>query len=447
MPSPNVSMFSQYLSDDELADLCAEEQIIFHMLQFEIALARAQSAQGIIPAEAARMIGGHLLNFHPSPRELSAGTLQNGIPVITLLSLAKSQLPDDAKEWLHFGATSQDTMDTARVLIIKEVITVIEKRIHLLLNNFSSIISEYGMIPCMARSRSQHAIPIAFGLKITNWANPLLRHLERLQQMKPGLLVVQLGGAAGSLSAWNDKDEKISAALASELGLNHSIPWHNQRDGFTEFTNWLAMLSCMLGKMAADILILSQTEIAELSESTAGGGKSSTMPHKNNPVLSEAVLALAKMNTSLAATQLQSMIQSNERDGSSMAMEWITIPQMILNTGTALSHMMIVSKNMGINKERMRQNIDATNGLVFAEAAIFELSKTISRSAATELVNKACALVMKEKSLPAVLNELTTGKNINWEEALHPERHIGIAKEIMKVTIQKIEHLQSSKSH
>ena len=209
----------------------------------------------------------------------------------------------------------------------------------------------------MAHTRGQQAIPITFGVKINAWLQPLQRQMQRLTEIKKRLLVVQLGGAAGTLSVYPDQAEVLIAALANELKLAPSQSWHTQRDSFCEFTNWLAMLTGVTGKMGADILVMSQTEINEVQESVEGG-KSSAMPHKNNPVLSEALVALARLNATLQSQQLQSLVHVNERDAAAWILEWNAIPQMIINTGAALNHSINISTTIKINAAVMQHNIE-----------------------------------------------------------------------------------------
>ncbi len=429
------------------------------MLQFEIALARAQGDLGIVPKEAADAIAGSLKDVEIPPQYLAEGTLHNGIPTITLIALAKKHLPDFAKDYIHFGATSQDVMDTAQVLMIKNVIVVFEKRIHLLIQNLSILIEKHAQTPMIGRTRTQQAVPIPFGLKVANWVKPFIRHLERLEQMKPRLLVVQFGGAVGTLSSLSPvtasgarvviaRDEAngimVGKKLANYLNLNYSNPWHTQRDNFAEWANWLAMVTGSLGKMAQDILIMSQTEINEIVENTEGGGKSSTMPHKNNPVLSEAIVVLARQNAQLTIFQLQSMVHANERDGTAWALEWQNLPQMMMHCGAALHHALTISTHLKINEKQMLHNLESLNGLVYSEAASFILAQYLPRNEAKMVVEEACNIVFTEGlHLVDALNNLTIDLKINWHEALQADKQIGISSEIIADVLKEISELKN----
>jgi 3-carboxy-cis,cis-muconate cycloisomerase len=351
------AIFSKYLGDEQMLRLVSDEALINKILQFEKALAKAQASAGIIPANVAEDINGILSRLIINPADLAAGTLQNGIPVISLLSLAKEKLSDEAKNYLHYGATSQDAMDTAQSLIIRDAGNLFEERINILIQNLTQLVKQYGETPCMAHTRGQQAIPITFSVKISAWLLPLQRQLQRLAEFKKRLLVVQLGGAAGTLSVYPDKAEQLITALAKELKLEPAASWHTQRDNLCEFTNWLAMLTGILGKMGADILVMGQSEINEVQESTTGG-KSSAMPHKNNPVLSEALVALARMNAALQSQQLQSLVHVNERDATAWILEWNAIPQMLINAGAALSHAISISSSLKVNTESMKRNVE-----------------------------------------------------------------------------------------
>jgi len=353
----NSSIFSKYLSDEAMLAIVSDEIFIQKMLQFETALAFAQAKLDMIPHEAAAEINHELNQIKIAPEDLAEGTVKNGVPVLSLLSIVKEKLSSASKQYLHFGATSQDVMDTAQVIIMKDAMILLEERLNTFIYHLTQLINQFGNTPCMSRTRGQLAIPITFGIKIKAWLQPLQRQMQRLAEIKKRLLVVQLGGAAGTLSAYEDKAEALVKELAETLQLQSSTQWHTQRDDLCEFTNWLAMLTGTLGKMGADILVMSQSEINEVIENT-DGGKSSAMPHKNNPVLSEALIALARINANLQSQQLQSLVHVNERDATAWILEWDTIPQMLINSGTALNHAIAITANMKVNTANMKRNVE-----------------------------------------------------------------------------------------
>ena len=351
------AIFSKYLSDEEMVSIVRDEALIKYMLKFEIALSKAQAKLKIIPSASASEIEKVLGKIKIAPQSLAAGTLQNGVPVITLLSLAKEKLSAEAKKYLHHGATSQDAMDTAQVLVLKDAISVIEVKIAKLIVQLKKIIKQYGEATCMAHTRGQQALPIPFAAKIYAWLNPLQQQTKILAEIKIRLLKVQLGGAVGMLNVYGDKGIPLIKALAKGLNLQIAMPWHTQRGSIVEFTNWLAMLTGIIGKMGADILVMGQSEINEVIENAAGGGKSSAMPHKNNPVLSEALVALVRINAILQSQMLQSLVHSNERDATAWILEWNAIPQMLINTSTSLNHALTISTNIKVDIGNMKKNV------------------------------------------------------------------------------------------
>lgn len=335
----------------------SDEELISKILQFEIALAKAQAKKGLIPKKAAAEIALKIPKIKISTKDLIEGTYLNGIPIIPILSIIRENLTSDTKTYLHFGATSQDAMDTATVLMIRDVLLIMEKRLNDLNRQLDYLTKRFGDVPCMAHSRWQQAIPITFGVKINAWRQPLQRQLSRLSEIKQRLLCVQLGGAVGTLAVYGNKGKVLIDELAKELKLKPSLPWHSQRDTFCEFTNWLAMLTGILGKMGADILVMAQSEVDEIIENEKGG-KSSAMPHKNNPVLSEALVALARINSSLQSQQLQSLVHTSERDATAWILEWNAMPQMIINASVCLKHALTIGKSMKVKIDVMKRNVD-----------------------------------------------------------------------------------------
>jgi 3-carboxy-cis,cis-muconate cycloisomerase len=419
-------LYSQYLSDIEIDNLVEDRAFINYMIYVEIVLSKVQSKQGIIPKSAANEIAQKLKDFSPLHDTLTSGTLHNGIPTIALLREIRKELSTEAQGYIHWGATSQDIMDTATILMIRDVIQVLEKRLSIIIKTLRTLAQKHEQTYMVARTRTQQAIPFSFGLKVNNWVQPLDRHLERLSQLKPRLLVVQLGGAAGNLAGLGNNGYETAQLLAEELDLNYSGIWHSQRDNISEFSNWMALVAGSFGKMAQDILLLSQTEIGEVMENGSEGGKSSTMPHKNNPVLSEAILALSKYTAQLAGLNMQAMIIGHERDASAWISEWLTLPQMMSATGTILTHVMTISRNITVNKEAMQANLEKLNGLIYSEQATFILCKYMSMKEAKNNVGTACQLVLDEGiHLADALDKLLPSLEVKWRDLLQAKNYQG----------------------
>ncbi len=434
-------IFSQYLSDEATVRLLSDEQQIAMLLRVEIALAKAQATVGLIPAEAAQTIADRLANFRPDPQVLADSTRQNGVPIIGLLALAKKQLPESAVGYLHFGATSQDIIDTASVLTMQAVITLQEARIREIIQGLANLIERHSHTIAIARTRTQQAVPVLFGLKVSAWISPLLRHLTRLEQLRPRLLVVQLGGSAGSLAAMGDNGLQVSERLAAELQLGFlPTQWHSQRDAIVEYGSWLALVTGTLGKFGQDMLTMAQSEVGEVAEGGAGDtGKSSTMPHKSNPVLSETLVALARFNAGLAANLFHSLIHGNERDGTAWLLEWLSLPPMMTAAGTALKHASELSRSLVINERAMAKNVALSHGLVMSEAATFALTDFMPRADAQNLVQKACQLVDTDSiDLTDALHRLTPDLRIDWRVILQPENYLGSARQMIAGVLDEV---------
>lgn len=411
-------MFSKYLSDPEIRRLAGDDALIGHMLRVEITLAKVQSRLGVIPDASAREITEKLTSLQLDPEMLSTGTLKNGIPTIPLLAAAKKELSPAARDHLHWGATSQDIMDTATILMIREIAGVFRKRLSKISNNLEQLAQKHEQTPMVARTRTQQAVPITFGLKVRQWYQPLQLHLERLDQLEPRLYRVQFGGAGGDLAALGEGGTEVARALAEALDLAYTGTWHTQRDTLTEWASWQAMVSGSLGKMAGDLLLMSQTEIGEIKERRSGGS-SSTMPHKNNPVLSEAIVALARYAGQLACNHFQAMLHQQERDGAAWVLEWLAMPPLMLATGTALRHAMTISEEMEVDPEAMLANLEKLKGLIFSERASFLLTEFMSRQEAKQKVESACELVQREGiHLAEALGRIVPDIEVDWEKHL-----------------------------
>ena len=412
-------IYAKYLSDPETAARCSDENFIRAMLDAEIALAWTQAQLGMIPQAAADEIASSLTDFDPTPELLADGTLQNGIPTIPLLALARRKLSAEARDFLHWGATSQDIMDTAQVMIIREVAHIFYDRVTIIVDQLEAFAHQHADTQTVARTRNQQAVPILFSQKVLSWRKPLLTHLIRLEELKPRLFIPQLGGAGGNRAALGEQGEACARLFAEYLHLYHGDPWHSQRDRIVEFSNWLALVTGSLAKMAQDILLLSQSEVGELIENAEGGGGSSTMPHKNNPVLSEAIVALAHYVGQLAGANFQALIHRHERDGTSWLLEWLSLPEMMTATGAAMNHALTISANLQLNEKAVQANLEKSRGLIYSEKASIILADHFSRSEAKEIVGRACDLVLQQDiHLADALSQLLPELAINWHEQL-----------------------------
>jgi 3-carboxy-cis,cis-muconate cycloisomerase len=381
------ALYRGLLGDPEIAVLLSDEAEIAAMIRAESALARVQTRLGIIPADAGALLSRHLDQITIKPEQLAAGVARDGVVAPALVATLRAALPNEVANWLHWGVTSQDVQDIALILRLRDVLALFDQRLRGLIAELARLARASSDLPCLARTRMQAAAPTLFGLRIAQWFAPLVRHRERLREMRPRLLAIQLGGAAGNLSAFGPRALDLMDALADELGLSRAEPWHTGRDRFEELAGWLAMVASSLGTIGADIALLTQGEVAEIR--IAGSGGSSTLPQKQNPVLAEVLVSLARHAATLAGGAHQAGIHINERDGMAWTLEWLTLPQLVATTGTALCRARDLVGSIQIDARRVQANLDATHGLVLAEAASFALAAHMPRAEAAALVKQA----------------------------------------------------------
>jgi 3-carboxy-cis,cis-muconate cycloisomerase len=427
-PSMDSSLFAPLFSDGEVTEQFSDVQFVRAMLEVESALATVEGWLGVIPTEAATRIVDAAGRLEVNFERLRNGVEKSGVPVIELVRQLREQVGGEDANYVHWGATSQDIVDTARVLQIRAALTIFESRLGNLIQNLSQLADQHRYTLMAGRTHSQQALPITFGFKVAAWLAPFLRHRERLAELRPRVLVVQFGGAVGTLAALGASGPQVQEALAAELNLNlRPIPWHTQRDSLAELASWLSMVSGSLAKMAQDVILLAQTEVSELSESgdsTYGG--SSTMPQKNNPITSELIVTAARINASLLASMHQAQVQEHERGTHGWQMEWLVLPQMFTLTAAALNKTLFLSQNLAVDEVRMAENVAASNGLMLAEAVSYALVRaSMSRSSANQLVKEACQVVVQEgRHLIEVMKEKTDAP-VDWDAIREASAYLG----------------------
>jgi 3-carboxy-cis,cis-muconate cycloisomerase len=349
----NISVFDHpwlgaLLGDGETARHFAPEAELRSMLQFETALAKVEAGLGIIPAAAAVAIARAGESFQPDEAALAQAAARDGLVVPEWLGQLRRAVgaPDDVH--VHFGATSQDVLDTSLILRLKPILGIFAARLASFDDRLGELSRQHGTQTLMGRTRMQRALHITWADKIAAWRAPLTRHQARLQELKPRLLVVQLGGPVGTLDKLGDKGPAIVAALARELGLAAPAnAWHTARDTLAEFAGWLSLLTGALGKIGQDITLLAQNEVGEVT--IAGGGRSSAMIHKSNPVLAEILVSLARYNAVQLSGMHQALVHEMERSGAAWTLEWMVLPQMVAATGAALSRGIALLDALQIN--------------------------------------------------------------------------------------------------
>ena len=427
-------------SDPAFRDLLSDTRRVAAMVDVEAALARAQAACGIIPQASADAITAAAAALVPDAAALGAGTESAGVPVPALVAQLRKAVGGDAATHVHWGATSQDILDTALALVLREALDLFDTQLAALNEALADLARDHAETLMLARTRMQQAAPTAFGLKVAGWRAPLVRHRRRLSEIRPRLLAVQLGGAAGTLAPLGDKGPEVRMKLAAELGLADSaLPWHVQRDALAEFAGWLSGLTGSLGKLGLDIGLMAQSEVGEVRESgEAGKGGSSTLPQKSNPVGSEVLVTLARFNAHQVGAVHQAMVQDGERSGSAWSLEWLTLPNMVLAASGAVRHANAIAANLVVDTGRMHANIDATHGLCLAEAVSFALSAHLPRAEAQGLVADACRAVGSDgRHLVDVVAE-SSEVPVDWDRVRDPANWVGDAPAAVRRALEEV---------
>jgi 3-carboxy-cis,cis-muconate cycloisomerase len=397
------------LSSPAMRAVCDDVAYLQHMLDFEAALARAEAATGVIPASAVAPIEKACKAGMFDIAALAEAATRSGnlaIPLVKALTAEVAKADAAAAGYVHWGATSQDVIDTATMLTLRAAIDALLVDIDRAVTGFAKLARQHRDTPMVARTWLQHALPMPFGLKLAEYAAALHRSRGRLQRLRGDGLALQFGGAAGTLAALGDKGLLVAERLAEVLKLPlPDAPWHTHRDRMAEAASVFAIVAGTCGKIARDVSLMMQTDVAEAFEpSGEGRGGSSTMPHKRNPVAAATALAAATMAPNLAATMFAAQVQDHERSAGPWHAEWPTLPNLLLVTSGALAAIVDIAEGLEVDAARMRVNLDATDGLIMAEAVTMALAEKIGKSEAHHLVEAASKkAVAEKKSLRDVL--------------------------------------------
>jgi 3-carboxy-cis,cis-muconate cycloisomerase len=382
---------------DPVRAVFADRAFVLRMVAVEAALARVQGRLGIIPAEAAAAIDAAATTLEPDLVKLAASTAKVGVPVVGVVAQLRAA-SGAASGFVHWGATTQDIMDTALVLQLRDVMALLDGDLTGCIDALAVLAERHRGSVMPGRTHLQHALPITFGLKAASWLQPLLGHAERLAQLRPRVLRVQFGGAVGTLASLGVDGVAVMDALAAELGLvAPPAPWHTARDGVAEFACYLGLLAGSLGKIATDVVLQAQSEVGELAEPhEAGRGGSSTMPQKRNPISSEYILSACRGVQALVPLMLGAMLQDHERATGPWQSEMLALPQACALAHGALVRTRALLEGLQVDPAQMRRNIDITHGAIMAEAAMMGLAPLIGNDEAHHLVQHACDDALKE---------------------------------------------------
>jgi 3-carboxy-cis,cis-muconate cycloisomerase len=405
------------------------------MTRFEWALSSALETCGIATQGAAEVLEPLLdAAFLDLPslyeQQYQAGNL--AIPFVQQLTAAVGFRNEEAARFVHLGATSQDVLDTALVLQMREALQLMRNDLEQLDLQLVQLIRENADAVLPGRTWLQDGPPVTLGLKMAGWLSAIRRHQQRLEAAAQRAIVLQFGGAVGTRAALGEKGPIVAAALALNLKLAEpDLPWHTHRDNLVEIAMSLGLLTGTLGKIARDISLLMQTEVAEVFEPGGEGrGGSSTMPHKRNPVASAVILAAAARIPGLVSTLLSAMVQEHERGLGGWHAEWESLPEIFRLTSVALSRTLEIAIGLEVHREKMLSNFESTQGLALSEAVSIALSAHVGRASAHQLVEKACRLAIAEKihlravltAMPEVREYLTEA---DVEQLLQPHNYLG----------------------
>jgi 3-carboxy-cis,cis-muconate cycloisomerase len=389
----SVSIFDSFLTTTDMIAVFDDATIVQGMFRFEQALSQAQADEGLLPQAAARAIAGVCnAQLYDIPALIAAGRRAGSlaIPLVKELTKTVALYDPEAASKVHWGSTSQDVIDTAMVLATRDALQLLDDGLHDLTGRLLQLAGAHLATPVLARTLMQPAQVTSFGFKITGWLAPLVRARARLRECADRALQLQLGGAVGTLAVLGEQGPAVAARVAKALDLRVAdAAWHTQRDEWVRLGLEVAVLTGSLGKLATDLSLMAQGEIAELAEPSGNGrGGSSAMPHKRNPVSAMIALAAATRTPQHGAALLASMGQQHERGLGNWQAELAEWPGLYLSAHGALQALNEAFAGLHIDTARMRHNIDALQGLVFAEAASSYLAHTIGKSAAHALLEK-----------------------------------------------------------
>ncbi len=436
MPSHVVDsiFFKDLFGSAEMRAVFDDLNLLQKWLDYEAALARAEAAVGLVPQEAADEITRKARAEHMDASAIKQGIDKTVHPLVSVIWQLSHLCEGDTGRYVHWGATTQDVMDTAIVLQLKEAIPLFENSLNGIITALAKLAQTYRDTPMAGRTHGQQALPITFGYKVAVWLSEMKRHQVRLAASKARVLVGQFGGAVGTLASVAEQGLEINAKLCRELGLNMpEITWHTARDNIAELASVIAMIVATLGKIAHEIIDLQKSEIAEVEEPFEYGQVgSSTMPQKRNPMLCEAILTLARLTRRHATTAIDAMLHEHERDWSSFQMEWAYLPELCIMAHGAMQLSVRVLSGLQIYPEAMLRNLNTTGGLLLAERVMLELGKFIGRQDAHDVIQEAAMQAFEQRILfanvlkqnPTVAAHLSAEK---IDELLDPLQYTGLA--------------------
>ncbi|RKT45556.1 class-II fumarase/aspartase family protein [Thiocapsa rosea] len=438
--------FGDTFGNPAMRHVFSDESRFRSWLDVEAAVARTQARLGLIPVGAAEEISRAAVIERLDLAAMKEEYERVGFPILPLVhQLAKACSPESAR-WVHWGATTQDIVDTGLVLQMRDGFGMIEPQIDEVIGAVARLARDHRDTVMAGRTFQQQAAPITFGFKAAVWLDELIRHRERLSEIKRRALVCQFGGAVGTLATLGQDGHAVLDALARELGLETpSISWHTARDGWAEAIFWLAMVGATLAKIATEIATLMRTEVDEVREPFAPGrGGSSTLPQKRNPIACPIIIAIGNRLRECVGTQLTAMIQEHERSVAGQPLEWLVIPDAFVLTSGALKQAFGILDRLTVDAERMRANLDSGGGFLMAEAVMMGLAPHTGRNQAHDIVYAAASRAMEAgdtlrsalRADPLVTAHLSASQ---IDALLEPANYTGSAGAMVDAVLAQVE--------
>jgi 3-carboxy-cis,cis-muconate cycloisomerase len=446
---PSSTLDSDYYKDmfgtEEMRAIFNDHNRLNAWIATEIALADAQENLGIIPTGIAEAIkkSGHPENF--DLKEMKADFDRVGFPILPFVNQLNKACGADAAKWIHYGATTQDILDTGMVLQIKDGLELIEEELGSIIEATSILAKSHNKTVMAGRTFQQLAAPITFGYKAAVWLDEILRHRNRLKEMKKRVLVGQCSGAVGTFATLGDRGLEVQQIMMQNLGLSvPDITWHTARDRWAELISVFAMMTATFAKIANEVAILMRSEVGELSEPfEIGRGASTTLPQKRNPISCEPIIAIAPKMRELVGSQLTAMIQEHERGVGQMNIEWMVIPEAFVLLSGSLKHTRFILENLWVDKDNMKKNLSLGGGILMSEAVMMGLAPILGKAKSHHLVYAAASKAHEEKiSLKkALMEELEISSVLSETEIdklIDPLNYIGVSEIMLNRVLNKV---------
>ena len=421
-----------YFTTTAMGDVFSTRTHVRYMLRFEASLARAEARAGLIPTAAADAIAAACERDDFDVDAIVTESALAGTPAIPLVRMLTERVPAGARGWVHWGATSQDAVDTATALQMRDGLDILIGDLRLVGSHAASLADAHRRTVMPGRTLLQHASPITFGLKAARWLALVTRQIDALLALRASAVALQLGGAVGTLAVFGDKGLLVAEMLAKELALPApDLPWHAERDRVARVAATLGIVAGAMSKIAGDVVLLAQSEVGEVSESAAAGkGGSSAMPQKRNPVDAVAALAAARLAAGSASVFLSGTTHEHERAAGAWQAEWVALPQLFLHTAAAVSHSARALDGLEVHVERMRANVELGSGTLLSESLSTALAERMGRVDAQELVKQVSARALRDRvtlRAAALDDERVTAalSAADIDRALDPEQYLG----------------------